>query len=439
MEAEKLQLEYSEFALRDTIESVVELLGANAHKKSLEIGCAIDADVPHALMGDSGRLRQILLNLVGNAIKFTESGGVVVRVSRIGYDDPAQLLFRVIDTGIGMSAETCENIFQPFMQADASTTRRFGGTGLGLAISKRLVALMNGEIGADSEPGHGSTFWFTASFGVHEVSSDREPLESVRALVVDDSVAGRNLLSLQLSAWNVPNDVAADSVTAMAMLGKAAAEGQPYDVIVSDLNMPQIDGLTLARMVKSQPQFGTPRFLIVSGTAPSPDIAATLPDSGVSLWLTKPIKERQLQAAVLGKPVAPRTRPERPPLRARKTGRILIAEDNAVNQMVTLRQVKKLGCSADAVSTGREALAALKRAKYDLVLMDCHMPEMDGYAATAEIRRREKGDRHVPIVAMTAEAMEGSRESCLRAGMDDYVVKPVKVADLGEAVRRWLG
>jgi CheY-like chemotaxis protein/HPt (histidine-containing phosphotransfer) domain-containing protein len=201
--------------------------------------------------------------------------------------------------------------------------------------------------------------------------------------------------------------------------------------------MPQIDGLTLARMVKSQPQFGTPRFLIVSGTAPSPDIAATLPDSGVSLWLTKPIKERQLQAAVLGKPVAPRTRPERPPLRARKTGRILIAEDNAVNQMVTLRQVKKLGCSADAVSTGREALAALKRAKYDLVLMDCHMPEMDGFEAAMAIRKTESGHR-LPIIALTASVRQEDRDHCTASGMDDFLAKPVNEADLMKVLDRWL-
>ncbi|HJT16419.1 MAG TPA: response regulator, partial [Thermoanaerobaculia bacterium] len=438
MEAEKLQLETSEFELRDTIESVVELLGANARKKSLEIGCAIDSDVPHALTGDGGRLRQILLNLVGNAIKFTDSGGVVVRVSRVGYDDPnAQLLFRVIDTGIGMSAETCNSIFQPFIQADASTTRRFGGTGLGLAISKRLVAMMHGEIGVDSEPGHGSTFWFTASFGVHEASADAETAEPIRALIVDDSVAGRNLLSLQLSAWNVPNDVAADSITAIAMLGKAAAEGNPYDVVVSDLNMPQIDGLTFARIVDAQPQFGKPRFIVVSGTTPSSDVAATLPNNGVSVWLTKPIKERQLQAALLGKPVAPRTRPERAQVRTRKSGHILIAEDNAVNQMVTLRQVKKLGCSADAVSTGREALAAIARTKYDLVLMDCHMPEMDGFEAAMAIRQNDPAHR-LPIIALTASVRQEDRDHCTAAGMDDFLAKPVNEADLLKVLERWL-
>src|SRR5205085_2250119 len=262
--------------------------------------------------------------------------------------------------------------------------------------------------------------------------------EVLRTLVVDDSVAGRNLLSLQLSAWEVANDVASDSTEALAKLRDAAAAGTPYNVVVSDLQMPTIDGIMLARLVKAQPQFGDPRFILVSGTAPTESDSATLADKGVSVWLTKPIKERQLQAAVLGKPVT-RAHVERVAVqKVRKSGRILVADDNVVNQKVALRQLNKLGCAADAVANGKKAIEALAHVKYDLVLMDCHMPEMDGFEAAATIRESERGPRRLPIIALTASVQQEDRDRCAAAGMDDFLAKPVSEADLAKVLERWL-
>jgi two-component system, sensor histidine kinase and response regulator len=440
MEAQKLQLEKADFDLRDSIQSVVDLLAAGARKKALEIGCAIDADVPRSLSGDEARLRQILLNLLGNAIKFTQSGGAVIRVSRASASEKSvQLLFRVTDTGIGMSPEISRSLFQPFVQADPSTTRRFGGTGLGLAISKQLVTMMNGEIGVETEPGQGSTFWFTAFFDARaESAATTETSEAIRALIVDDSAAGRNLLSLQLSAWDLANDVASDSTQALVMLREAAVAGRPYNVIVSDLQMPTIDGIMLARLVKAQPGLGNPRFIVVSGTAPTQMDSATLAEKGVSVWLTKPIKERQLLAAVLGKAVT-RAHIEQPAIqKVKKSGRILVADDNVVNQKVTLRQLNKLGCPADAVANGKEAIAALARTEYDLVLLDCHMPEMDGFEAAATIRAAEPEGRRLPIIALTASVRQEDRDRCAANGMDDFLAKPVGEVDLAKVLERWL-
>ncbi len=438
MEASKLTFENADFDLRDSIESVIDLLADAARKKSIEIGCAIDADVPRSLNGDAGRLKQVLLNLVGNGIKFTKSGGVVVRVSRASdAEGTVQLLFNVTDTGIGISPETCKSLFQPFVQADASTTRRFGGTGLGLAISKQLVTMMQGEIGIESESGNGSTFWFTGTFGALPESALVSPSEKIRVLVVDDSATARNLMSLQLSAWEVSNDVAEDSRTAISMLRDAAVAGAPYKVVVSDLQMPDVDGITLARLVKAQPQFGNPRFIVVSGTAPT-EAPASLLDKGIAVWLAKPIKQRALQAAVLGQAVKARAPRMLKPAAGPKAGRILVVEDNTVNQKVALRQLQKLGYSADAVGNGLEALDALRRIDYDLMLTDCHMPEMDGYQATAAIRSSEKPGRRLPIIALTASAQHEDRERCFAAGMDDFVTKPVREADLAAVLSKWL-
>jgi two-component system, sensor histidine kinase and response regulator len=437
MEARKLTFEHAEFDLRETLETVIDLLADTARKKSIEIGCTMDGDVPRSVRGDAGRLRQVLLNLVGNAVKFTSSGGVVLRVGTTAASNGrVQLLFTVTDTGIGIAPEDTESLFEPFVQADASTTRRFGGTGLGLAISKQLVAMMNGDIGVESEKGNGSTFWFTAEFEtnaqiVAAVASDRP-----RVLIVDDSVTARNVLSLQLSSWEVPNDLAPDGATAIRMLNTAAEAGVPYQIVISDLQMPDMDGLSLARIVQSQ--FGSPRVIIMSATS-APADAQSLTGRGVSAWLTKPIKLRHLKAAVfspgaVGHTVRAETVPAPAPPTLSHAARILVVEDNAVNQKVALRQLQKLGYAADAVGNGLEALQALQRIAYDLVFMDCHMPEMDGYAATAAVR---KAGSRIPIIALTASVLQEDRDRCFEAGMDDFVSKPTHAEEMGRVIAKW--
>ena len=433
IESRKLTFEKVEFDLRETLEGSIELLAGAARKKGIELGCSIDGDVPRRVQGDAGRLRQILLNLIGNAIKFTESGGVVVRVGLASRSNGlAQLLFTVTDTGIGISAEGRARLFQPFVQADTSTTRRFGGTGLGLAISKQLVTMMNGEIDVESEPGHGSTFWFTAEFEASVEAPVAAALKP-RVLIVDDSATARDLMSLQLSAWEVPNDAVESPVAAIRMLREAVAKGTPYGVVISDVQMPEMDGLTLARLI--QAQFAKTRVIIASSTAP-PCPKASLPDKGVAVWLGKPIKSRQLEAAVFGQSV-PEYDQERPHVVAtQRSARILVVEDNAVNQKVAVRQLQKLGYSADVAANGLEALHALNRIEYAAVLMDCHMPEMDGYEATAAIRR---SGNDIPIIALTASVQSEDRERCIAAGMNDFISKPTREADLARVLAKWIG
>ena len=358
-------------------------------------------------------------------------------VARVGLasrlENQVQLLITVTDTGIGLSPETREHLFQPFVQADASTTRRFGGTGLGLAISKQLVGMMNGEIGVESEPGQGSTFWFTAEFEAPVETAVAGNALKPRVLIVDDSATARNLLSLQLSAWEVPNEAVGGALAAVRMLRDAVADGKPYGVVITDLQMPDMDGLTLARLI--QGQFGRTRVIVASSTAPPSD-RESLAGRGVAVWLNKPIKPRQLEAAVFGQS-APERREVQPVIEAApRAARILVVEDNAVNQKVAVRQLQKLGYSADIAANGLEALEALRRIEYAVVLMDCHMPEMDGYEATAALRR--SGSK-IPIIALTASVQQEDRDRCLAAGMNDFISKPTREADLARMLAKWIG
>jgi len=445
IEAGKLTFEVLDFDVRAALEATVDLLSDAARRKSLDIGYILDPEIPPMLRGDAGRLRQILLNLIGNAVKFTESGGVLVQVEREAESiDAITLRFRITDTGIGMSEKTRDQLFQPFMQADNSSTRSFGGTGLGLAISKQLVGMMQGEIGVDSEPGCGSSFWFTARFAhAAEGSATTSPRGDAprRVLVVEDSTTARHLISFQLTAWGLTNDCANDAATALDMMRDAATAGEPYDVVISDLNMPDMDGVALARIVKSSARFGTPRFVLVTGTARKFD-AAKLADLGVTSWIAKPVKQQQLFHAMFGAVQTDDTRTAGPTEltapRVEGRGRVLIVDDNVVNQKVTARQLQKLGVAADSVGNGVEALHALSRIVYDLVLMDCQMPDVDGYQATAEIRRRAGNTRHTPVIALTASASASDRDRCLAAGMDDFVTKPVREHDLAATLQRWM-
>jgi two-component system sensor histidine kinase/response regulator len=456
VEAGKLELEMLDFELRDIVEGVTELLAESVDQKGLELACLVDRDVPELLCGDPGRLRQVMTNLLGNAIKFTEHGEVVVRVSvDQSTDDAVVIRVTVKDTGIGVEPEALDRLFKAFSQADGTMTRKYGGTGLGLAISKQLTELMGGEIGVDSEPGKGSSFWFTARLGKVAQSEKRDApsndLEGLRALIVDDSAAIRATLAQKLSWIGMRSTSAADGPRALELLRGAAMGGEPFDLAILDLQMPGMDGLELARIVKADPVLSSLPLVMLTGFSERSH-ADEAKEVGIASYLIKPTKQSQLQhclSAVMAKhraSVGLRPGPSSTvhdeqlfqTVEAPQRARVLVAEDNVVNQRVALRTLERLGYGAEAVANGLEVLEALERIPYDLVLMDCQMPEMDGFAATAEIRRLEGNQRHTPIIAMTANAMEGDRERCLAVGMDDYVAKPVKPETLDAVLKQWL-
>jgi PAS domain S-box-containing protein len=456
IEAGMLTFEEIDLDLTKVVEGAVELLAARAASKNVELASLVRSEVPVALRGDPGRLRQVLTNLVGNAVKFTSVGEVVVRADLLDENETsATLRFRVIDTGIGISPEAQGKLFQAFVQADGSTTRRFGGTGLGLAICKQLVQQMGGEIGVESEAGKGSTFWFTARLakqpGKTLPVTTRPELRHKRLLIVDDNATSRQILHHLTSAWGMADQQAATGLEAMTILGRAAQRGHAFDVVVVDAQMPGMSGFDLARAIKSDPRLQAPKLIMLT-TLDRRDDTELLREAGVDAHLYKPLKQAALRdclSGVLtggrgsrgvkaGLAVLEKPRPAAPAANAPKL-RILIAEDNVVNQKVALHQLQKLGFLADVVEHGRAALDALEMSHYDLVFMDCQMPELDGYAATRELRTWERAERRTWVVAMTANSLEGDREKCLAAGMDDYVSKPVKIEDLHAAIERFLG
>ena len=453
IEAGKLTFETMDFDLRNAVEGAVDLLAEAAQAKGIELFSVIHGDVPTQLRGDPGRLRQVLLNLLSNAVKFTEHGEIIVRVTKEDDADGRALArFAVSDSGIGIPEDAQKRIFDVFSQADGSTTRKYGGTGLGLAISRQLVELLGGQIGVESAPGKGSTFWFTAGFEKQpavETSLVDEPgseLEGLRVLIVDDNATNRKLVHIQITSWGMRNGMAESGFIALEILRREAAAGDPYRIAILDMQMPEMDGLTLAHEIKSDPQIAATRLLMMTSLGRRDD--AAIREAGVELCLTKPVKQSQLFDCLatltgehlIAEPPQPRAAQAAPKnvLRARADHvRILVAEDNVVNQRVALRQLDRLGYTADAVANGLEVLDALERIPYDLVFMDCQMPEMDGYQATKEIRRREGDSRRTTIIAMTANALDGDRERCIAAGMDDYVSKPVKRQTLSAAIERW--
>ncbi|HEY7491581.1 MAG TPA: response regulator [Candidatus Tectomicrobia bacterium] len=452
IEAGKLELETVDFELRVTVEDVLELLAEKAYSKGLELVCLAQADVPTWVAGDPGRLRQILTNLVGNAVKFTQTGEVVVQATLAEEAaDHVLVRFEVTDTGIGIPLEAQSRLFQAFSQADGSTTRRYGGTGLGLAISKRLAELMGGSIGVESVPGQGSTFWFTVQFekrlGLpHVVHTDLRILRGLRVLGVDDNATNRLLLERQLGAWGMQVDCMVDGYTALARLQAAHRNGTPYALAILDFHMPGMNGLELARAIKADPLLRSLRLVLLSSIGQRGD-GAEARQVGIAAYLTKPIRQSQLYdclTTVMGMPADPPavplvTRHSLVETQSQWRARVLVAEDNMVNQKVAVRMLEKLGCRVDVVANGCEAIAALTHITYDLVFMDCQMPEMDGFEATAAIRAREaQTGGHLPIIAMTANAMQGDQERCLAAGMDDYVPKPVKSEELATILHKWL-
>jgi signal transduction histidine kinase/DNA-binding response OmpR family regulator len=454
IEAGKVELEEIDFDARQTVEEIVELLAPQAHAKHLELACHVPPEVPNNLRGDPSRLRQVLTNLVGNAIKFTQQGEVVVRVERQS-ETEADVLLRisVTDTGIGLDADQKARLFKPFTQADSSTTRRFGGTGLGLAITKQLVELMGGEVGLDSEPGKGSCFRFTLPLRkTPESARRRRPgeLSGLRVLIVDDNETNRTILQAQVSSWGMQAEQAPDGPSALDMLGAAWRGGQAFDIALVDMQMPDMDGIEVGQIAKADPAIaGVPLIMLTSmGTNGEKQRAL---QAGYASHLTKPVRQSQLFDAVasaLSTLTEERAADDRARARARQASTatpdsgqrplVLVAEDNVVNQKVAQRLLEKLGYRCDVVANGAEAVEALRRIEYAAVIMDCQMPEMDGYEATAKIRGMDGNRRHTPIIAMTANAMTGDREKTLAAGMDDYVTKPVKVEELSAALSRWL-
>ncbi|HYC24302.1 MAG TPA: response regulator [Candidatus Bathyarchaeia archaeon] len=449
IEADKLTLDSIDFDVETTIEEVIELLASPAQAKGLEIVYSLPGVSLPALAGDPARFRQVVTNLLGNAIKFTERGEIALRMDVVADREASVVLqVEIADTGIGITPAAQARLFQVFSQADSSTTRKYGGTGLGLAISKRLVELMGGTISVESNPGLGSTFCFTVELrkvtGAPRVEGG-SPRLSGRVLCVDDNATNRGILEHRLSLWGLDVVAVETGRRALDALRAAHREGRPFQLALLDRLMPEMDGLELAERIRSEPPLAELPLVLLTSLGARDDHASP----AIVSCLTKPVRMsvlRRVVASLLDGAVPGRTpatgerrvaaaSPVEP-----KHRRVLVAEDHPVNQKLALHQLERLGYAAEVVANGIEALRALAAGDYDVVLMDCQMPEMDGFAATAEIRRRETASgAHVPIIAMTANAMRGDREQCIDAGMDDYLAKPVSLNDLAEVMARWTG
>lgn len=474
IEAGKLELEQLDFDLRTTVEQVLAQFAERAEVKGLELTGLVHAAVPTGLRGDPGRLRQVLTNLVGNAVKFTDRGDVTLQ-AYLEEDkaDAAVIRFEVTDSGIGITPDQQAKLFMPFVQADSSMTRKYGGTGLGLSISKQLIELMHGRMGVVSTPGKGSTFWCTARF----LKQPSSPLAIVpagdlagrRVLIVDDNESNRMILRALVTGWGMVEGVADNAAAALALLEQAAAQGRPYELAILDVVMPDKDGLQLARELRQHPACSSVRIVVMTSLLQRGH-AEQARQAGALGYLPKPVRHDELRdclRTVLGiaRPAQAEPTSSSPRLVTRHTlaeelarPRVLIAEDNIVNQKLAVRMIEKLGYRPDVVGNGQEALAALEKEQYAAILMDCQMPIMDGFEATRKVREREallvkreasgpseqdthhasRVTHHIPIIAVTANAMQGDRERCLAAGMDEYLAKPVKLDELRAAMQRWV-
>jgi CheY-like chemotaxis protein/HPt (histidine-containing phosphotransfer) domain-containing protein len=452
IEARKLDLEALDFSLHGLLDDFAGMMALRAHEKGLVLGCVVAPEVPSQLRGDPGRLRQILVNLTGNAIKFTARGEVVIRVSLIS-ETPSEvkLCFAVRDTGIGIPADKLGKLFIQFSQVDSSTTRTYGGTGLGLAISKQLAELMGGETGVQSEAGKGSEFWFTvrlAKAPACEAAPVPAPadLNGVRVLIVDDHAVNREIFLVLLKSWGLRPAEAADGPAALRVLTQAKADQDPFAIAVLDMQMPGMDGISLGRAIKTDAKLRDTQLVICTSLG---QLSNDQPweATGFVAALTKPVRRPELQevleAVISGKKITA-ARANATPNLALDQGfglaRILVVEDNTTNQQVAMGILQKLGLRVEVAANGIEALHALESIPYDLVLMDVQMPVMDGLAATRQIRDPQSGvlNHQVPIIAMTAHALHGDQKKCLQAGMDDYVTKPVEVSALVAALEKWL-
>jgi CheY-like chemotaxis protein len=456
IEAGKMQIESFPFDLRLAIEDVMEIVSPKAQERDLDLILEYPPGLPRHFLGDAGRIRQIVTNLVGNAVKFTHKGYVSIAVECESQDGAtAAMRVSVRDTGTGIPEDKLATVFEKFTQADTSTTRRYGGTGLGLTICNQLAALMGGAIGVRSRVGEGSTFWFTLPLTLDAHAQALpvavDDLRGRRVLIVDDNEVNRRVLHEQIASWGMRNGSYASPSEALAELRAAQASGDPYDFALLDYQMPEMHGAELAAALIADAAIRRPVVVLLTSAGHLNDISSA-ERAAIDAFLTKPVRQSQLlktlttawskrnaaAAVAAGGPEASKAvrgamrvaRFENPP-------RTLIAEDNVVNQKVAVRMLEKLGLRADVAANGREAVDMFRMRPYDLIFMDCQMPEMDGYAATQEIRRLQAPGQHPGIIAMTAEAMTGMREQCLSAGMDDYIAKPVKMESLLEAVEQW--
>lgn len=462
IEAGKMTFERTDFRLVEVVESVLEAFTPAARQKRLSLMSYVAPEIVPVLKGDPGRVRQVLMNLIGNAIKFTEQGGVVVRAMlELGDDEHTTVRLSVTDTGIGITEQIRNKLFQPFTQADGTMTRKYGGTGLGLSISKNLIAMMGGEIGIESEPGKGTTFWLTLPFmhGSEQPSPIKhegehrdhraavEGIGALRVLVVDDSSVQGEVVHQYLKSWGLHNDRAESGEQALSLLRIAAASRDPYHVAIVDRVMPGMDGYQLARAIYFDAALSATKLIMLTAFDVREHRELAL-RAGYSGFLTKPLKQSQLfdclaelcDSSTAQPPYTAQSASPPPVARpVEQAGCLLLVEDNPVNQKLAMMQLKKLGFTAHTANNGHEALAALQSNRYDLILMDCQMPEMDGYEATGAIRALEaQSGGHIPIIAMTANAMAGDRERCIAAGMDDYLSKPVGMEQLRIKIQRWL-
>jgi PAS domain S-box-containing protein len=455
IEAGKIDLELMDFNLRDCLESTLKTLAVRADEKRLELLCEIAPQVPEVVGGDSSRLRQIVTNLIGNAIKFTEKGEVSLKVQPEGAAGETRMLhFVVSDTGIGVPPDKQKLIFDPFAQADSSTTRRYGGTGLGLTITARLVAMMGGKIWVESQVGRGSQFHFTVQFKTAHTRAHpstiipREVLRGVRVLIVDDNETNRHILDRMLKRWEMKVTCVVSGLAALTELAANWESTDPYRLVITDIHMPEMDGFTLVEQIRRRPGLSSVIIMMLTSARYGGD-SERYRGLGVAAFLSKPVRQSELRAAiesVVGGADQSRVPSEPatplPPANAqpKRTMRILVAEDNLVNQRLALRLLEKRGHRVVVASNGREALAALEEDTFDLVLMDIQMPEMDGMEATAKIREKENlTGRHQPVVALTAHAMKGDQELCLAAGMDDYLTKPIRPQELDKLLDKYAG
>jgi len=445
IEAGKFELDHVDFELRTVLEDAFELLAPRAHQKRLELICQIDNEVPEAIVGDPGRLRQIVTNLVGNAIKFTTHGEVAMRVALVHGEDGAEIEFSVRDTGIGMDAATQAKLFSPFTQANGSMARRYGGTGLGLAITRQLVEMMGGGLAVDSQLGVGSTFRFRLPCRPGRVSA--QPVQRVdvallagqRALVIDDNPTNATVVEAHLRGWGMRVSLAAHGQEGLAALREAQAAGDRIGLVLVDMKMPVMDGVAFAEHLRDEPALAPARLVMLTSVATDED-ARRARAAGVDLYVAKPVRQQELLRAIQHVAEAPVAAAGQSSMLG---ARVLVAEDNVVNQEVIKAMLESLGCEISLASSGGDALNALCRSEFDMVLMDCQMPGMDGFEAVAHFRTGGGGHfafvnaPQLPIVALTANALVGDAERCLAAGFDDYVSKPFTQRQIEALVRKW--